>query len=414
MPYDVPGRADQLDGELISAWNRTIEEMFDRQGRDLRESRFFALDFEELVDPTETRAVKWTGDPAEPRFCLDDETVAQELSDWGVLGRHVLHNEYCEYAVIMSEDAAGQTRPKRVEITTELPEYWTCVAKHDPEQVRSMATDVLGREVGFRELYETDDPVALDPDEREIAFAHAVAGNGGHRHLQEAGVAAQPRGRLNTERALFMTHPINGLDDLLYIVMFGARPYAKRSGDGVDRASTDEIFSTFSSSVLACRHADPAAALGAYGVAFEGGRVGFADPLGMYMREPNVSVFSYQGGPVPEEWVRLGRGEDGAWQRLTFGPGDDDEAFLDDIVVSVGATDRPVHGGYQVLQHVDIGPLVLTAAGEPVAEDEWLFVDEVEPIVCGDSSACADIRALKEAFDAERRDRAAPRIRRPD
>ena len=50
--------------------------------------------------------------------------------------------------------------------------------------------------------------------EREIAFGHALGGNGNDAHLVQAGVPAQPTGRLNTENALFMTHPINGIDDL--------------------------------------------------------------------------------------------------------------------------------------------------------------------------------------------------------
>jgi len=57
-----------------------------------------------------------------------------------------------------------------------------------------------------------------------IAFSTLVAGHGNDGKLVAAGVPAQPTGRLNTDNALFMTHPINGLDDLLYIVMFGAKP----------------------------------------------------------------------------------------------------------------------------------------------------------------------------------------------
>jgi len=54
--------------------------------------------------------------------------------------------------------------------------------------------------------------------------------------LVAAGVPAQPTGRLNTDNALFMTHPINGLDDLLYI-MFGAKPYASRTANGLEQAT---------------------------------------------------------------------------------------------------------------------------------------------------------------------------------
>lgn len=59
---------------------------------DLR-SRFMTLDVAELEQPVQA-AVKWFGDPAEPQFCIDEET-ARNLSDWEVRGRHALHNEYC-------------------------------------------------------------------------------------------------------------------------------------------------------------------------------------------------------------------------------------------------------------------------------------------------------------------------------
>ena len=270
MPYDVPGRADEVNVQLLREWNDTIAAAYDSQDESLK-SRFFALDAERLRNPEQTDGIKWPGDPAEPSFCIDDQT-AQVLSDWGREGRHALQNEYCEYAVVSRRDATGALRPKRVQVTTELREYWSFVAVRDPDRVRAMAAEVLGREPEWTELFGVPDPHTLTEDEREVAFGHTVAGHGNDPRLEGAGVPAQPTGALNTENALFMTHPINGLDDLLYIVLFGAKPYAVREDGELRRASRDEIFAAFEAEYLACRHADPAAALGAHGAALPASR----------------------------------------------------------------------------------------------------------------------------------------------
>ena len=89
-------------------------------------------------------------------------------------------------------------------------------------------------------------------------------------------------------------------------------------------------------------------------------------------------------------------------QRLEFGPGDDDAEFLDDIVVAVGAATEPLTGGYQLLQRVEIGPLVVAARGSPPGDDEFVDLDVPEPtIVCSDADVCASVATLKAEYDRE-------------
>jgi hypothetical protein len=185
-------------------------------------------------------------------------------------------------------------------------------------------------------------------------------------------------GSLNTKNALFMTHPINGLDDLLYIVMFGAHPYAREGSEPPEPASREEIFRAADVAFLACRHADPAAAMGAAGAAFSGRTVAFANPLGMY-----VVAFT----------------------------SDDDPRFLDDITVSIGAADEPVTGGFQVVEQVEVGPLVVVGPDGPVAPEEYRIVPaDPEPIHCNEAAVCASVRQLKQQFDEEQGPvRVAPR-----
>ena len=112
----------------------------------------------------------------------------------------------------------------------------------------------------------------------------------------------------------------------------------------------------------------------------------FADPLGMYLIALATRSVPHPGRARAAEWVRWGRGDEGMRQRLEFGPGDEDTEFLDDIVVAVGAADEPLTGGYQLLQQLEIGPLVVAAAGSPPADDEFVDLDVPDPtIVCSDA-----------------------------
>jgi hypothetical protein len=398
MAYDAPGRADQLSAALRQRWNETIRAEYESLEPQWG-SRFFVLDPAQLPDPGPA-PIHWFADAAEPAFCIGAD-VARQLSDWGVKGRRALHNEYCEYRVIEGADAQGKLRPKRVEVTTELREYWVCIAREDPEQLRAMAADVLGAPPSWQDLYGVADPAGLTPQERERRFVELVAGAG----------ASEPTGRLNAEHALFMTHPINGLDDLLYIVMFGARPYAQRIGGALAPATREQIFRAFGVEHLGCRHADPAAAMGAHGAAYQGRSVAFADPLGMYLVSFARHLFLYRGDPVPDAWVRWSRGQSGMRQRLVFGPGDADPAFLDDIRVAVGATEEPVTGGFQVVQQVEVGPLVVVGPPTPVQPAEYqVLTESTEVIRCHEARICGEIQRLQQEYDqAHPVGRVAPR-----
>jgi hypothetical protein len=285
---------------------------------------------------------------------------------------------------------------------------------HDPDRVRAMAAGVLGFEPSWGDLFGVADPHALTPEAREIAFGHACAGHGNDRRLRVAGVPAQPTGRLNMERALFMTHPINGIDDLIYVVLFGAHAYAVEERGVRRRASGDDVFSAFSVKHLACNHSDPTISLGTYDVVFDGAQAAIADPLGMYIRPPNLELFSYRGAPLPEDWVRLGRGVEGHCMRLEFGPPDDDEAFLDDITISVGASDEPLTGGYQLLRELEIGPHLLFGETDPIADDEWELVAAAPTaIACNEAESCKSVRDLAARYAAEQTGRVAPRTMPP-
>jgi hypothetical protein len=144
LPYRAPGDADNVGQAVLAAWNATIAHEFDSVLAGHAEAEPCLLrDPAQIRGGVVTDAVHWPGDPAEPRFCQSREW-AEKLSDWGVRGRHLFHNEYFEYGLVFRVDAAGRMRPKRVVATTELPEYWLTVATVDPNQLQRMGEDALG------------------------------------------------------------------------------------------------------------------------------------------------------------------------------------------------------------------------------------------------------------------------------
>jgi hypothetical protein len=393
---DVPGRADQVSDSLKKLWGSYVAKTYDGLKKTYP-SRFFHAPGTQLTAPKSLRS-RWFADPLEPRTCMGEE-VARQLCDWPIEGRFGLHDEYCEYHVTYATDASGKARPKRVAVSTEMREFWTLVAQHDPKTVQRMAKDVLGFEPSMRDLYGIDDPVSASPARRRRMFIRQTAGNGNF----EAG-PNRPQGPLNTQNLLFMSVGVNGLDDLLFIHMFGSLIYSVDDAAGRRPATRDEIFLQRSRPDLSCRNSDPEAALTVQSRVQQGHPVAFADPIGIYIHSFTQDKFIYKDEVIPERWVRWRRGQKGMFQRLEVGPGDDEPVFLDEILVLEGAEETPLTGGYQIVTNVEVGPLMVYGKSEPILpEDHVLLQSDARRIDCAEAGVCATIRALKDRYDAEHR-----------
>jgi hypothetical protein len=169
-----------------------------------------------------------------------------------------------------------------------------------------------------------------------------------------------------------------------------------------------EIFRAAGVEHLACRNADPAAQ-GAYdqvlksvnGNTARGCQIAFADPLGMYLGPFNDADFTYNGQPVPREWIKKRRGRPGMEQRLEFGPPDDHPAFLDDIVLQEGALETSLKGGYQVARRIEVGPHVVLGV-------EWEFTPQWTTITanpaqldCSAAEVCLGVARERQTFEKE-------------
>ena len=401
--FRSPGLADEdVASEVIDAWNRRI---LDEVNRHRPSSPFLVLDPSGIPDGEISSAVKWSGHPLEPLQCTDEET-AEKLSDYGWAGRAELHNEYLEYGFVTALDANGVERPKRLIATTELMEWWQTLAVHDAPSFLSKVEQIIGIRYSMSELFERDMDAweSLAVPVRERLFRLYIVGSGRN---------SPPRHSLNQASVLFMGHQINGLDDLIYVVHFGAFPYAVMANNVTRRARIEEIFHWANAAYLYCRNADPAAAVGAYNQAFLQGTEGspaarsiaFSDPLGMYIRTFSTGDLFYDGTPAPDDWTVLTRGhENDTPQRLEFGPPNSHPGFLDDIKVG-SEDDAPIVTGFQLAKRIEVGPQVVVGGERPIQENEFIDILAADPgtIECGQASnrRCRDIDIFRREVEAQ-------------
>ncbi|ASR10764.1 hypothetical protein CHY08_27175 (plasmid) [Rhizobium leguminosarum bv. viciae] len=397
--YGAPGSADSdAPHVVIDAWNALIADQVNLRPP----SPILVADPGNIANGQVSSAVSWPGHPLEPLNCQDEE-IAAELCDWGWAGRAELHNEYLEYGLLMRSDAAGKLRPKRFVATTELMEWWQVMAVHAPDYFVSRINGITGLSVSFESIFGRT--VAqweqLAATQKASEFMRVMVGNGR---------STPPSSALNQEHVLFMSHPINGLDDLIYVVHFGSFPYAVQEGGIQRRARIEEIFADENVPYLFCRNADPAAAEGAYNQAFLSGteaapqcrKLAFADPLGMYMRTFSTDDMFFRGSLVPTSWTRWSRGGEDTPQRLEFGPADSEEGFLDEVKLGQDV-DSPTLSGYQIAKRIEVGPLVVVGDAEPIPQQNFKVISATPAgsIACGTAqdSRCPVIEIFKQEYD---------------
>ncbi len=387
--FDVPGFADEVSDQIIFDWNERIQILADRSLKRRKKSKFL-LDPADLLNGQTTNACKWPINPAMVRACLsEDEDLTRELCDWGLLARLFLHNEYAEYKVVRKKDDKGRMRPKRVIVSTELREYWGALAAYQPEKLKEITQVIAGREIRWQEIYGPDlqSPNDVEWDERERRFNAHTAGFGRYRSQ----FGWHPRGTLNAEFNLFMMVPINGLQHLIDVVALGAQAFVVMGGDDKRREATK--YEILGQNARACRHADATVALTASRIAHLGQQVAFANPLGVYINTDVKALtesFYFENKPAPPEWVKLSRGKPGMYQRLEFGPRDDDPVFLDEIFVATGNEERRVAGGFDVVSKIEVGPLMAIGDGPTLGDDDFVEVKSVtNPLGCHKAKECA-------------------------
>jgi hypothetical protein len=88
------------------------------------------------------------------------------------------------------------------------------------------------------------------------------------------------------------------------------------------------------------------------------------------------------------------------WQRLEVGPPDNHAAFLDDIIESIGPTQKPVSGGYRLARRIEVGPGVMIEPASNLSPT-WIDIASGQPLDCTMADVCKVVANAKVQWEAE-------------
>ena len=146
--FDTPGRLNELSEDHRLAWSEKVKGMI---------NQFTTRDFPQFYNPAventpaglPSAAIAWPAFPAQ---------VFREKGPGPERWRHAdssrgLQDEYCEWSVERGEDG----KISRITFTTEVPEYWECVAQKDPDLLLELYHQFVDSHVERDDLFDGEE-----------------------------------------------------------------------------------------------------------------------------------------------------------------------------------------------------------------------------------------------------------------
>jgi hypothetical protein len=337
--------------------------------------------------------VDWGAFPVRIERCLGSRRNASRLLDWrttqGDIGRAQLQEEYFEWRVVRDDTDAI----RRVEMTTEFPEYWLTLAAHHPltvvELVRRFSGDAT---VAPSALFGGADPATLEPAERKAAFEDAMLPRGGKAPWSPYNNGA--------DAICFMSQGANTLSALVALVAAAAFPYVAEGSE--EPLTGSQAIASGTQAAVPCRNSDPTVVEATIGLAAQGRLFALDDPIGVYILGVNHDQLEQpDGSDVPAEWFQFQRGSrppEGKErsQRLVLEIPPEVELAVSDLV-DRDTGERIAHGG-QIAALVQLGVHVRLSAERPV-EPTLRAVAAPEVTPCDQDPGCAEVRTAFDEFE---------------
>jgi hypothetical protein len=293
-------------------------------------------------------SVDWTGLPTRISGCLTRRRALELLDDSTIPGGvRMLQEEYLEWRVVRD---GGHVR--RMEITTELREYWCVLAAYEPARTLALVAELAGEDdVPPQAVYGDLDPYRRDvgPTERERAFQEQML------------ATASPAGPYNDGRRAIccMVQRSNSLEAVATLAAAASSPrFVRDVSDGHRRCLTcSEAIPLLADAALAGRASDPVVVERLGQLAFEGRRIAFEAPVGVFIQDvEHTRLVTPRGEDVPCEWFTFSRGSLGedqpGYRRLTFEVPPEAGLAVDELIDV--ATETPLRYGAQLADLVRV------------------------------------------------------------
>lgn len=399
-----PGMLNDLSGEGQADWDSYVEQQLNDAVNQSGTTQFVA-DGDESLEPG-IIVIDWSAFPVRIRECLQSITKTNRLLDWRfnsqpngrLLGAH---EEYLEWRTI--RNATGKIT--RVEMTSELQEYWRSLAKYHPAKTLQILGEFAREPVpaAVEEVYGELNPFTSSLEERSAAFDSMML------PTTVNGVTQIASPYNNGNKAIsFMANSVNTLRAALFLAAFAAFPYVKRVDGSTTPLSGREAIRFTDQAAQDCRDSDPTIVGSVINFAAQGRKIALLDPPGLYIASvANDTLFLPDGTTsVPEDWFRFSRGSKivdtqsgrtlSLAQRLVFEVPTGQDFFVGDLLDST--TGENINFGAQIAAKVSIGLYAKASNTEIVTiPDREISINEVPP--CSSEPACDRVQQVFDFFE---------------
>lgn len=315
--FDTPGRLRESSEDMRTGWSDDVATLFAN----------FAERFEQFYDPTQTDTpedieptpIAWVAFPKRLARGATSEDQRWARAD----GDRDEQDEYCEWAV----ERDGDGKLERVTFTCEVPEYYSHLAKRDPDLLL--------------ELYRTN------VDERVRLDDLIVGGR------------YEPTNRWNCSALGRPAHLQQTNNKLSAAVALVAEATVPRHNDGVPITTKQEL-AQCARLGNQFRNSDPQIAAIVNGAARGGAQVTLEDPPGLYIDELNTAAIQARDGEDPLTFWTIERGTADHALRASFHVPPERGYKTGDITVA----GRPLEFGAQLADRVIIRINGLVKSGE--------------------------------------------------
>ncbi len=341
MTTPIPAGSPTKLIEWIAFPNRITSYLGAPQHRFSSEQLFEFAENGRLADGT---TLPWIPD----NVCPYIDSSPLPAKPYGPAGPRGWQDEYCEWAV--QRDAQGEI--VRVSFTCENPEYWHTLWSVDENRVLELYRQLVSPRVQLADLYLRDasGKIVQDPFIGRPAYNPLNKWNNSTRALPDSGGAVHltsPPNNLGAEIGLGAAATLLRFMDQDPQTLICCTPYGQSF-----RHSDPHIGFTVNSAVQAL-----------------GMRVTIADPVGLYIQEPDFENYelppdAVKAGLKPKDFWRLVRGVPGMGLHAVFqAPKGYEHVKLGGIKIN----GQPLRWGAQVTQTFQIGlrGTFIAAGGTP-------------------------------------------------
>jgi hypothetical protein len=274
--------------------------------------------FGQLYDPTrvdtpaDAKAVRvtWAGSPNKLRQTHGDPVDRWRIAD----SQRSEQDEYCEWGV---EKSGGKIT--RVTFTTEAPEYYEFLARHDRDRLLALYRELVGPQVAMSDL--------------------TVGGS--YRPVNRWNPPEPAKGR-----AVHLTQENNTLGAAIALV---AAATVQRERDGVP-VTTKEALAGCSGLGNPFRNSDPQIAAVVNGAAGTGASITLQDPIGLYLDRLVTTGMTTPDGAKPAAFWKIERGTPEHAVRASFAVPKQRGYAVGDIRIG----GRPIRFGAQIADRVRV------------------------------------------------------------